>query len=194
MALQAPGQEHLGATVCREFSAQGELAVHLVVHMEHMDLRGSRLHCAGVSQDVQALIIAFQQELRLGSSPVRVCRDSNASYNLKEFSYAQELLFHAGGLSVHPLHEPPLQVLEEDHCHLSTHGFSLVGPLLLASQGLVLCNVENTREIAGQPVHEALLEHTLDVVPPGQGERASRGSRSWWSSSRTISKNMSKVA
>ena len=74
-------------------------------------------------------------------------------------------------LSVHSLHEPASSILEKSDRELSTGGLPLVATMLFASEGLVLGHIEDRRGVEGQLVHEALFEHRLQVVPPGNLKR-----------------------
>ena len=80
--LQGPGQDHLGAMVHRYLLSQSHLGVHLTMQVEDMNLRSCRLQGASVSQNLQVLVLILQQELCLGSGPLRIRRQNNASDGL----------------------------------------------------------------------------------------------------------------
>lgn len=148
MALQAPGEHHLGAMLCRNFESQCCLGLHLVTQVEHLRLRSRRLDRAVEPQNLQVLILALQEKFRLCCCPLGICRNSNSSKGLQDFSNAQEDLVRAEGFSVHSPDQAPTRVLKENHSHLAPQGLSLVAPILFPCQGLVLGDVEDHRGFA----------------------------------------------
>ena len=81
---------------------------------------------------------------------------------------------HRQGLSVHPSHQAFVLLLEEHDGQLAPQGLAFVAPVLLPCQGLVLGDVQDHRGLAGELVHEASLEHRLQVGSPSQGEMSTR--------------------
>ena len=67
VALQAPGEHHLGATDARNFRGKRCLCVLLVAQGVRVWLRGCRLDSAGEAQDLQVLIHALEEKLSLSS-------------------------------------------------------------------------------------------------------------------------------
>ena len=168
--------------VWSKFRCQGHFSIRLASEAIDMYLRGTGLHLALESQDLEVLVVAFQEDLCLGSCPLRVVRHLNAPYSPDELGDAQEGLLHAQGLCVHPLHQVLTYVLEEDDCQLLTQGLPFIGPVFSPSQGLVFCDVQDHRGVAGQPVHEPLLEDVLEVVSPSNSEgptNSRTSNRSW---------------
>ena len=53
-----------------------------------------RLKHTRVSQDLQVLVVALEEDLGLGCCPSRICRQMHSSYGLQELGDAQMLLFH----------------------------------------------------------------------------------------------------
>ncbi len=148
MALQAPGEDHLGSQLCRNSEGQCCLGMHIVTQVVHMRFRGTRLDIATESQDLQVLILFFQEEFRLCCSPFVVYRISISSKSLQDLGNAQTDLLHAGGFPVHSPDQAPIHVLEENDRHLAPQGLPLVDPVFFPSQGLVLCDVQDNRRFA----------------------------------------------
>ena len=67
VALQAPGEHHLGATDARNFRGKRCLCVLLVAQGVRVWLRGCGFDGASEAQDLQVLILAFEEELSLSS-------------------------------------------------------------------------------------------------------------------------------
>ena len=179
VAIQGPGQHHFSSLLGRGLRDHGYLGIALALQLERMHVRSFRLDRTFESNDLQLRIPSLQQELCLCSCPPRVCRQYNASKGLQELGKCQEALMHALGVPLRSLDQVPRlrHVLEEDDSHLAPQGLPLVGPVFSPRQGLIVGDVKDRRGLAGQLVHESLLEHRLDVVPPSHSEGASRCSR-----------------
>ena len=128
--------------------SQSHLGVHLTIQVEDMNLRSCSLQGASVSQNLQVLVLILQQELCLGSGPLRIRRQNNASDGLQDLSQGQEYLLQAEALPVDPSDKASVHVLKEHHRHLAPLGLPLVFPVLSSSQGLVLGNVQDHRGFA----------------------------------------------
>ena len=148
MTLQAPGEHHLGAMLCRNLEGQCCLSMHFICQAEHQRLRSTRLDRDLESLNLQVLISALQDEFCLCCCPVRVRRNVNSSKSLQDLSNAQQVLLHADSLPVHSPDQAPSHVLEEDDSHLAPQGLSLVAPVFFPCQGFVLGDVQDHRGFA----------------------------------------------
>ena len=119
------------------------------------------------------LILALQEEFCLGCCPFGVCRNCKTSNGVQDLSDAQKALLQAEGL---PVDSPDqaLMFFEEDDGHFAAQGLAFVDPVFFPTQGLVFCDVQDHRRLTGDLVHEALLEHRLDVVSPSHRKGAAR--------------------
>ena len=178
VALQEPGQHHLGALFCRYLKSQRCFCVYLIRELEHMRLACSRLNGALVSHDLEALVLALQKDLRLCRGPTRVFRHCLRREGLQDLCDAHQDLPHARRLPVDPPDQVSMQGREEHHCHFAALCLTVIDPIFLASQGLVLCDVQDLVRAAGDLVHLSLSEDGLDVIAPGR--RKSRVRRSCW--------------
>ena len=97
IALKESRQDHLGTMFWSKLRCQGNFSSRLAIEAIDMHLRGTDLHLALESQDVEVLVVAFQEHLCLGSCPLRVVRHINAPYSPEELGDAQERLLHAQG-------------------------------------------------------------------------------------------------
>ena len=138
IALQGPGQGHLGASFPRDLHAECYLCIHWELQGVHVHIRSSRFQCACKPLDVEVLIQRFQQDLCLCCWPLRIWRYSNAPNGLQEFSKSKELLLQAPAASVNSPHHTCRGIFEEHYGQFSPKGLSLMGPILLPSKGLVL--------------------------------------------------------
>ena len=148
MALQAPGQHHLGAMLCTNLEGQCCLSMHLICQAVHQRLRSTRLDGALESQNLQVLISALQEEFCLCCCPVWFRREVNPTKSLQDLRNAQQDLLHAEGLPVHSPDQVPIHVLEDDDSYFAPQGLSLVDPVFFPCQGLVLSDVQDHRGIA----------------------------------------------
>ena len=174
VALQAPGDDHLGPLVCRYFESQCDLCIHLVAEPVDMGLRSSRLNSAREAQDLQVLVALFQEQLSLRWRPFGISRKCTRRQGLQDLRNSQEDLMQATAPPVNSADQArrPRHGLEEDKRHLPTLSLPFVDPILSSSQGLILSDIEDDRGLAGDRVHEPLLENGLDIVPPSERPRA----------------------
>jgi hypothetical protein len=143
IALEAPGEDHLGTMVSNKLEGQSRFSIDLVVQAEHVHLICSRFQGAHESPKLEVLVVGLQEELGVRCSSVRIWRQSESSKGLEELCKAEELLLQSEARPVDSLHEAPTSILKKGHYQLATQGLPLIGPVLLPSEGLVLRDVEN---------------------------------------------------
>ena len=145
-ALEEPGQDHFGTMVSRELVRESDFSMILALQTVLMHLVYMRFQGACESPDLEVLVPALQEEFCGCCCPPRIWRQSSKPPDsLEELCKAEELLLHGEVLSVHSPNEAPRCMFEKDDGQLATRGFTVIGSVLLACQGLVLCNVEEHR-------------------------------------------------
>ena len=119
------------------------LRIHTLVEDVRVHLVDGSLDGAPVPRDFQSLVGRLQEELGVCGGPRGIRWHCNSTNGLQELREAKELLLKREGLFVDAPDEAPGVFPEEHNGHLAPHGLSLIGPVLLPSQGLVLCNIED---------------------------------------------------
>jgi hypothetical protein len=166
VSLQAPGEHHFGAMLCRSFQSKFGLRMFLVPQTENVRLSSSRLLGARKATNLQVLIMALQEDFGLACCPLRICRNVHSSHSMQDLRNAQQVLLHGQSLSVHSPYQVPGHSLKEHHSHLAPEGLALVDPVFSPCQGLVLGYVQDHIGLARQCIHETFAEHRFDIVPP----------------------------
>ena len=118
----------------------------------------SRLDGALVPRDLEALVLALEKDLRLCCGPSRVCRYCVRRQGLQDLRDAHEDLSQSRRLPVDPPDQVTTHDLEEHQGHLAALRLPVVDTILLASQGLVLCDVQDLVRAAGDLIHVPLVE------------------------------------
>ena len=77
-ALQAPGEDHVCATLWKLLEGPGFLCVHFVRKAVAMMFWSFWLDGAGDPEDLEVLVMLFKQELSCCGWPVRLWRQSTA--------------------------------------------------------------------------------------------------------------------
>jgi hypothetical protein len=142
LALEAPGEDHLGAMVSNKLEGQTRLSIDLVVQAENVH-PCSMFRGAHESPKLEVLVVGLQEELGGRCSSVRILRQSEYSKGLEELCKAEELLLHSEVRPVDSLHEALTSIFKKGHYQLATHGLPRIGPVLLPTEGLVLRDVED---------------------------------------------------
>jgi hypothetical protein len=120
IALEGPGKDHFGSMVSRELHGEGCLCIPLEVQGIHVHLSCSRLQGACESQELQVLVVGFQEEFGVCCCPFRIWRQSNSSNCLQDLSRGEELLLHTQALSLDSPHQALTCILKEDSGQLAT--------------------------------------------------------------------------
>jgi hypothetical protein len=157
LALEAPGEDHLGAMVNNKLAGQSRFSIDLVVQAEHMHTC-NRFQGAHESPNVEVLVVGLQEELGVRCSSVRIWRQGESSEGLKELCKAEEVLIQSEVRPVDSLHEALTSIFKHCDDQLPTRGFPLVGSVFFPSEGLVFRDVHEVRPVR-EPVHESSLEH-----------------------------------
>ena len=108
-----------------------------------MHLRSTRFQGAFDALDVKALVQRLHKDFCLCCCPVRICRHNNATKGLQELSKSEELLSHTHKASVSLPDQTLISIFKKHQGQFSSHGLTLIGPILSPSKGLVLCNIED---------------------------------------------------
>jgi len=117
--LQGPGKDHLGAMVRKSLHGECCLGVHREAQGVGVHLVGSNLQGACISQDLDVLVEALQEQLGPCCCPLRIWRQSNTTAE-QELSKGQELLVHPEGLPMDSPYEAPSSIFKEDDGQLPT--------------------------------------------------------------------------
>ena len=129
--------------ICRRLIAECCLCWHSIIQAVDVHIRSTRFQGAFDALDVEALVQRLQKDFCLCCCPLRICRHNNATKGLQELSKSEELLFHTHKASVNSPDHTCITILEKHQGHFSSHGLTLIGPILFPSKGLVLSNIED---------------------------------------------------
>lgn len=143
MSLQAPGENHFGAMLCRSFQSKHGLRLSLFTQTEDMRLRSCRFHGARKSRNLQVLILGLQEDFSLACRSLWICRNIHSPHGLQDLRNAQEALLHGHSLPVHSPDQVPRHAFEKYQSYLAPQGLSFVDPVLPSCQGLVLGHVQD---------------------------------------------------
>ena len=150
MVLQAPGQGHFGPLLCRGLAGVRQLGGRFIAKAVHVHIWSSRLYTALEARDVDVLVQGLYELFRLRRSPLGIRRKRRRSKRLQDLRDCHEHLMHTDCLPVHAAHQAPAarasrarRGFEEDEGQLPPQRLPLVAPALPASQGFVLCDVQD---------------------------------------------------
>ena len=174
--MEAPCQHHLGALRSPQVCCEGSLGEDLLSEAVGVNLRSIGLHGALHAHDLEVLVLRLEEDLGIGRCDGRICR--HPAPGLQNLSDREEARRHSEASFFNSLHQPFAftGLLEEGHSELAAEPLPLVASILLASEGLVLRDVQE-RGSRGKLVKEASCEEGLEVVPPGSGKRVRRSRR-----------------
>ena len=129
--------------VCTHVHGECSFCINSKAQAVHVHLKSSKLQGACNSLELEVLVLGLQEELSVGCCPFRIRRNHNPTNGLQDLSKSEELLLHTTTASADSPDQVPIAILKEHNGQLPPHSLSLIGPVLLPSKGLVLCNVED---------------------------------------------------